>query len=454
MPADVMTLQEFKDASSHWSQRRKSHKNLIKIDSALTSYHAIGKDRLEQRIASLGQLRDISKEYADDKRLFVWQDTRRKRKIAAADAVYNQAVVKIKYLQEVLVAERRLPALFGVGNQTPMQKAHTAIGKWAAAIKQIRGLQEYIGKPSNGRQLDAKYWTEAIDPLHRHWKNPKNAPVFNAWTKARYEDNTTALSFYRWLETQSDADVETLAGGKVLSTAYQDAVGREQYRVFFRNGLIKYLQSPTEMVPWGSQDNKTNFCGNGWAIFVMSPDDKLYTGTHNSKTGWFHAAFLGGKPVKAAGEIYVKNGVPLVITDKSGHYKPQFANLCEAARVMNRNGVDISQLQIWSRWTDPVTGKIFTGDDGMRANGIWYMAIDAERYVNTGNRGYAMIHDFAIKSGAWGMIKTAKADRLNLPEAQQKQYDFNSIKDVADRGKDYYRGCSIDRYCTADHVAV
>lgn len=178
-------------------------------------------------------------------------------------------------------------------------------------------------------------------------------------------------------------------------------IGREQYRVFFRNGLLKHLQSPLEMVPWNSINNSTNFCGKGWAIFVMSPEGKLYTGTHNTNTGWFHAAFLGGKPVKAAGEVYVKNGIPLILTDKSGHYKPQFANLCAAAREMNRNGVDISQLQIWCRWTDPVTNKIFTGNDGMRANAIWYMAIDAERYINTGNRGYSITHDFSVKSGAW-----------------------------------------------------
>ena len=285
MPADIMTLQEFKDASSHWSQRRKSHQNLIKIDQVLASYHTITKDRLEQRIISLNNVKDISKEYADEKRLFVWQDTRRKRKIDAADAVYNQAVVKIKYLQEVLTAEKRLPAMFGVGNQTPIQQAHNAMGRWAAAIKQIHGLQEYIGKPSHGRQLDAHYWKEAIDPLHRHWGNPKNSPVFKAWSTARHEDNSTHLSFYRWLETQSDDDIEQLAPGGLLSTAYQDEIGREQYRVYFRNNQLKYLQSPTEMVPWGSQNNSTNFCGNGWAIFVMSPEGKLYTGTHNSSTG-------------------------------------------------------------------------------------------------------------------------------------------------------------------------
>ena len=138
MPADVMTLTEFKSDSSHWSQIRSSHTNLIQIDQALALYHLIAKELLELRITSLKNLRDTAKNYADDKRLFVWQDTRRKRKINAADSVYNQSVLKIKYLEEVLIAEKRLPAMFGVGDRTPMQLAGTAIAKWAAAIKQLQ----------------------------------------------------------------------------------------------------------------------------------------------------------------------------------------------------------------------------------------------------------------------------------------------------------------------------
>lgn len=51
------------------------------------------------------------------------------------------------------------------------------------------------------------------------------------------------------------------------------------------------------------------------------------------------------------------------------------------------------------------------------------------------------------------MIKTAKPERLNMAENQQKAFDFDSIQAVADKGKDFYRGCSIDRYSTAGHVA-
>jgi len=444
MPADVMTLAEFKTDSSHWSQKRSSHTNLIQIDQALTLYHNIAKEELEQRIVSLKTLRDTAKDYADDKRLFVWQTTRRKQKIKAADSVYNQAVLKIKYLEEVLIAEQRLPAMFGVGLQTPMQSAPSPRAKWAAALKQLQGMQEYIGKPkAKARMLDAKYWTEAIDPLHRHWKNPQNAPIFEAWSTARYQNKTTQLSFYRWLEQQSDEQIDALSSKGLLSTNYQDSVGREQYRVYMQDGRLKYLKGPDTMANWSTEKYSTNFCGSGWAIFVLSMDNKLYANSHISSEGWFHAAFLGGKPVKAAGELYVRDGKPLIITDKSGHYKPQFKNLVEAAFQMNKARVDISELRIWSRYVNPLTQKSFTGNDGMRANAIWYMSIDARRYLVNNNIPATMIHDFSIAhKGIW------TANVMTNPQ----QPNWLPLKDVVNKGKGHFISHSLDTYCKLPHM--
>ncbi len=114
-----------------------------------------------------------------------------KKKISAAEAVYNQAAAQVKYLEEVLKVERLLPAMFGVGRQTPMQQATTNKGRWQALVKQVVAVQEYIGKPSDGRMLDAKYWTEAIDPMHTHWKNPQNHPVFQKWVDLRHNEKAT-----------------------------------------------------------------------------------------------------------------------------------------------------------------------------------------------------------------------------------------------------------------------
>jgi hypothetical protein len=61
--------------------------------------------------------------------------------------------------------------------------------------------------------------------------------------------------------------------------------------------------------------------GDDIAIFVMGLDGKIYIGSH--ELGIFHhSSFLAGGPVAAAGEIVIKDGVILLITAKSGHYRP------------------------------------------------------------------------------------------------------------------------------------
>ena len=56
-------------------------------------------------------------------------------------------------------------------------------------------------------------------------------------------------------------------------------------------------------------------------IYVLGPDKKVYTGEYNRGT-FNHSSFLSGSPVMGAGELVVKDGKIVEITDKSGHYEP------------------------------------------------------------------------------------------------------------------------------------
>ncbi|BCG64133.1 MAG: hypothetical protein methR_P1901 [Methyloprofundus sp.] len=446
MLGDIMTVQEFKTATSHWSQRRKwGHAELRKMDTAISNYHMILKQDIEQRIISLKSLGRICYDYAEDKKLFVWQDTRRQQKISAAEAVYNQAGAQVKYLEEVLKVERLLPAMFGVGRQTPMQQATTNKGRWQALVKQVVAVQEYIGKPSDGRMLDTKYWTEAIDPMHTHWKNPQNHPVFQKWVDLRHNEKTTILPFYRWLETLTDAQLKglTLGGKGLLHTNYQDEIGREEFRIHIdkHTHTLKYLSTPDTMSNWSSENYSTNFCGNGWCIFVISPEGKLYANSHDQSNGWFHAAFLGGQPVMAAGELYVRNGVIYVMTDKSGHYKPQLQNLRNGAMALRKNGLDISHLQLWARMVDSLTQQPLRGMAGMRNNAIWYQAIDAAVFVHNNNADNSRLHDFGMKTGVLAGMLTATSTRMNKRTyIQMKELGAYCLD------KTLLQGNSLDRY--------
>lgn len=83
---------------------------------------------------------------------------------------------------------------------------------------------------------------------------------------------------------------------------------------------ITELQDPTG-APFDTAAYRTHFSDAGWAIFVMSHDNKIYSMTH-TVAYMHHSSFLAGAPAQSAGEWKVTNGQLDGITRKSGHYHP------------------------------------------------------------------------------------------------------------------------------------
>jgi len=59
-----------------------------------------------------------------------------------------------------------------------------------------------------------------------------------------------------------------------------------------------------------------------------------------------HSSFVGGRPVISAGEIQVHNGEPLIISAKSGHYKPTMEQFLAGLNSLKRNGVNMEMLKV------------------------------------------------------------------------------------------------------------
>jgi hypothetical protein len=65
---------------------------------------------------------------------------------------------------------------------------------------------------------------------------------------------------------------------------------------------------------------KTEFAGDGFAIFVWDHKKRLYSGQHIANS-LHHSTPRGGKPVLCAGELRTNaEGKPIVLTSKTGHY--------------------------------------------------------------------------------------------------------------------------------------
>ena len=84
----------------------------------------------------------------------------------------------------------------------------------------------------------------------------------------------------------------------------------------------------------------------GRAIFVVSLDGKLYASTRHEVGTFHHSTFVNGEPVLLAGELTVHDGKLVLISHKSGHYRPGPYRLKLFADLLARNGFDLSKLVV------------------------------------------------------------------------------------------------------------
>lgn len=85
------------------------------------------------------------------------------------------------------------------------------------------------------------------------------------------------------------------------------------------------------------------------AIFAMSGDGRIlvYDGDYllDTMEEIAHSSLFAGGPVASAGEIFVKDGKLLVISNRSGHYVPTMEQMRTAVRELEARGADLSQLK-------------------------------------------------------------------------------------------------------------
>jgi hypothetical protein len=77
-------------------------------------------------------------------------------------------------------------------------------------------------------------------------------------------------------------------------------------------------------------------------MFVMDRHGNLYASLEQHVGRLHHSSFLSGKPVAGAGELVVEDGVPKVISRKSGHYQPEPMHLEQVRDMLDEQGIDVT----------------------------------------------------------------------------------------------------------------
>jgi hypothetical protein len=112
---------------------------------------------------------------------------------------------------------------------------------------------------------------------------------------------------------------------------------RDVHRLNIRGGLL-YKADGT---PFDTGKLATNHTGPGFGIYVMSAEGNIYAGGH-AVGHRHHSSFLAGGAVAGAGEMEVHNGRLLWISNKSGHYRPDFFMLFQVLEELRSAGVPMN----------------------------------------------------------------------------------------------------------------
>lgn len=172
----------------------------------------------------------------------------------------------------------------------PPAGAITLIKQGPKALNEVRKLKEAIAK---------------MGPA-------KTAPYKTKDMNSYYEPEQTGAIF----------------GTKVV---YFTDAERENLKISIKNGKIL---------------NKKNIPMNvKKAIYVMGADGQIYI--HPKPVNGFihHSSILAGKPVAAAGEISIKDGVITLIDRVSGHYKPTPKYLNQIFNELKNQGADLTRVK-------------------------------------------------------------------------------------------------------------
>ncbi len=188
------------------------------------------------------------------------------------------------------------------------------------------------------------------------WKGKKIGEHYLESEVVNYKDDgKTGLAHALWTyDMQGGTDAHHV---KYLSD--EDAKEYE-LRVVEQNGspLFFWRGAPLDTSSMRRYTQVDSRSGDSRVIFVMAVDGSIYVAnegaeakagaSENNAEQWRfnHSSFVRGKPVAAAGELWLKDGVLKGITDNSGHYRPGIAEMMQVLRHFQSAGVDISQVLI------------------------------------------------------------------------------------------------------------
>lgn len=244
---------------------------------------------------------------------------------------------KIKYpgmmqvfsLQQQAVREYYLPEIHF------KPKAHESFSEMRSRfLTQSRWALLKAPFAGGDRALRVPYW-----PEKRFGGYPLVAESYPivSWLNAENSEGRNILSFSEMMAQQSPL-------------AYLENPNAALAKI--QDGKIK-ITSKGKLKDLDHQDmpkNTINIYGPNTFIYVMDNDGHLFI-YHNEIpcprfSVFHHSSFLKGQPVRSAGTLTVEDGRLTRITVESGHYQTTPKNILNCLKVLQEQGIDLSQTKL------------------------------------------------------------------------------------------------------------
>jgi hypothetical protein len=207
--------------------------------------------------------------------------------------------------------------------------AETLSSKVKKALKKFAFLHRGASA-SDSRAIILKqgYWQEALLPTHPY--GPDVEDYFGAWSMSK----RITCSFEDWINLKAPHLRPS------TSVAYLSDAERIEFEVEIHGGKVISHGSPLDSLKYATSSKEP------YAIYVISCDNKMYIGPYDTAR-FHHSSFLSGAPVIGAGQIQTAaDGSILVISSKSGHYKPSAMQLLNTFQFLESKGVDLSTVAL------------------------------------------------------------------------------------------------------------
>lgn len=128
-------------------------------------------------------------------------------------------------------------------------------------------------------------------------------------------------------------------------TVFFNPEERDMLRVIVRKGAFHSGRGKV----FDTQESISHY-KKGFAAFTLNVNGELSVFQHinHDKTGVAHSSINSGLPVLSAGEIEIKNGKLISITEHSGHYRPSLYSMYKTLVYFKNQGIDISDVKVYT----------------------------------------------------------------------------------------------------------